>query len=51
MNDHEATTSNVTASQAKVEIERHGSDFYDFVAVFGVLPMYSGADVLGWLGY
>ncbi len=51
MNYHEAIDISVTASQAKVEIELHNCDFYDFVAVFGIHPIYSGADVLDWLGY
>ncbi|MDF1836739.1 MAG: hypothetical protein P1V35_02625 [Planctomycetota bacterium] len=51
MNYHEATNISVTASQAKVEIEKHDCDFYEFVTEYGIHPIYSGADVLDWLGY
>lgn len=46
-----AMEATVTAAQAKREIEKHGLDPRDFFREIGRRETYSGADVLGWLGY
>lgn len=41
----------VSRSEARHEIARHGMNWDDFTAECGDSDRYNGADVLGWLGY
>ena len=41
----------VTAYEAKVEIEKHGLDFEDFIADYEEHETYYTNDVMVWLGY
>lgn len=51
MNYEEATEAVVSKSQARREIARHSCDWYEFIADCGERDTYTGAEVLGWLGY
>ena len=51
MNYFEAIDAEVTPVEARREIERHSLLWADFVADCGSKLSYSGAEVLGWLGY
>jgi len=41
----------VTAYAAKVEIEKHGLDFEDFIADYEEHETYCTNDIMVWLGY
>lgn len=41
----------VSREEARVEIEKHGVPFAEFVDEMGDRPIYSSGDVLAWLGY
>ena len=49
----EAIESEVSREEARAEIARHDTDggFEQFLLDVGDRPSYSGAEVLGWLGY
>jgi hypothetical protein len=47
----EATEATVTKLEALAEIEKHGIDPEEFLEEMGNHDIYSGADVLAWLGY
>lgn len=53
MEYEEATEATVTREEARREIQRHDSDsgFPQFVQDVGDRATYTGAEVLGWLGY
>lgn len=51
MNEWDAREVDVTAGEARAEIELHGHLWADFVRDCGNKPEYSGAQVLDWLGY
>jgi hypothetical protein len=46
-----AMEATVSKAQARREIEKHNASWAEFVAECGEYESYSGADVLGWLGY
>jgi hypothetical protein len=43
--------SDITPKIAKREIERHGVKWEEFVAEVGEKPVYTGKEILDWLGY
>ena len=47
----EACDAVLTAPEAKREIDAHGLSWYDFRQDVGFSPVYSGKEVLDWLGY
>lgn len=47
----DACDSTVTRLEAVREIERHHCEPAEFLADVGDRPLYSGAEVLNWLGY
>jgi len=53
MSYDEAIENVFTREEARLEIAKHASDggFPAFLAEVGDKPEYSGAEVLGWLGY
>lgn len=51
MTVQEAFEMEVTAFEAKLEVEQHGCSFEDFQKEVGDKNSYSGEEVLGWLGY
>ena len=51
MSFEEAMNAEVTKEEASREIVRHDLDPEDFFLEVGDREEYSGADVLGWLGY
>lgn len=52
MNYDEAMEATVSREQARREIAKHDCDGWDvFVRDVGDKPSYTGAEVLGWLGY
>ena len=51
MNYEQACEYVVTKYEAKEEIEKHFSNFNDFLNDIGDKKTYKGSDVLNWLGY
>lgn len=51
MDYEEAREAQVSQDEARREVERHSSDWAEFLAEVGDRPEYRGAEVLGWLGY
>lgn len=51
MNYDEAIEATISAKQARIEIERHGLSYADFVADCGKRDSYKGKTILDWLGY
>lgn len=53
MNYQEAMQKNITVSalEAKLEIEKHGLDFEEFVDEYDEHEEYYSKDILIWLGY
>lgn len=51
MNYVEAIEATISAKQARIEIERHGLSYADFVADCGKRDSYKGKTILDWLGY
>jgi len=52
MNYEQAMEQNVvTAYEAKIEIEKHGLDFEDFIADYEEHETYYTNDIMAWLGY
>jgi hypothetical protein len=47
----EAVEAEVTADQARREIEKHGLEWQDFLNDVGMKDLYTGQEVLDWLGY
>ena len=47
----DAVEEEVTPMEAKQEIEKHGLEWSDFIQDVGQKPMYTGLEVLTWLGY
>lgn len=41
----------VTAREARREVEKHGSNWTEFLQDVGTRDTYQAWDVLGWLGY
>ncbi len=51
MNYDEAVLATVTRAQAMRELAAHGVNAAEFFADVGDKQMYTGAEVLDWLGY
>ena len=51
MNYEDACQANVSATEAKREIEKHNLEWADFIAEAGRKSTYTGKEVLDWLGY
>ena len=47
----EAMEAEVSADEARREIEKHGLSWQDFLNDVGMKDMYIGQEVLDWLGY
>lgn len=47
----DAALAEITARQARAEIEDHGLAWADFVEEVGLKQTYTGREVLDWLGY
>jgi hypothetical protein len=51
MNYEQAIKAIISAKQARIEIERHGLSYADFIADCGKREAYKGKTILDWLGY
>ena len=51
MNYEEALEYERTAQEAKNYIRRHGLSFSDFAEEIGSKEIYTGSELLNWLGY
>ena len=51
MNFDDAWQATITRAQARKEIKLHDARFSEFLAEVGDKATYTGAEVLGWLGY
>lgn len=51
MDYDDAVEATVTRTEAQREIHRHAASWEEFVAEVGDRAEYTGAEVLGWLGY
>jgi len=47
----EAVEAEVSADEARREIEKHGLEWQDFLNDVGMKDLYTGQEVLDWLGY
>ena len=50
-NYEDATQETLTRKEVKEELKTHGFDMYGFVNEYGEASIYSGQDVLDYLGY
>lgn len=49
--DEAWATKDINPDEARREVDKHGASWEDFLAEVGEKPVYTGAEVLGWLGY
>jgi hypothetical protein len=47
----EAVEAEVSADEARREIEKHGLEWQEFLNDVGMKDLYTGQEVLDWLGY
>ena len=49
--DEAMDADDITPAEAKREIRKHGADWDEFIAEVGEKPVYTGEEILNWLGY